>query len=578
MTMRIITAFLALCFSILACGQQIQIPKTTFQTNHLWRPGSDFGTEAVLVYDVNDIDGKDFESRIKTWKIHGYEPQFMISFSWGEDLNHKFKWQTLLSGHPRMHGEVPYFIPDEKYCKDIFNRKIKRAINADIHCIVFEEPEFYINCNPELSDSNKCEILLQTLQYIIALTKQYAHDQRKDVYCLIATHSIFNYANWGIISPEILLSKIPQLDGFIGQVWQDTAESSNDSLTTFEHAYLEYASLAALINSNNKILYFLTDPVGDIDKSWCEYKDGYLATTVAMMMIGNINRYEILPWPHRILEYRHPLNKLSTKPVKIPEDYLSLILIINQILRTTPTVADKDTCNILISNEIMNSDGKGNKRIHIIERLYQQLLPIVRKGVPIRFIYKEDSTSIKRNNGYIYMPEILSQTNYQNITNTINNLGIIKKNYYKTQRGNYIFTYAISDNGSAKRDVILRGKFIDILDDKLKVTSSKTVKAGNVSILYDLSSIKSSKPIILVTGTKDIIKENSDSAFIFFAYGPDKSINKQKIFLPKAPENIMIFNHDGTKISFEQNYDRRNHLLYLSFPNNHLGCRITINL
>lgn len=116
------------------------------------------------------------------------------------------------------------------------------------------------------------------------------------------------------------------------------------------------------------------------------------------------------------------------------------------------------------------------------------------------------------------------------------------------------------------------------MDDKLKVTSSKTVKAGNVSILYDLSSIKSSKPIILVTGTKDIIKENSDSAFIFFAYGPDKSINKQKIFLPKAPENIMIFNHDGTKISFEQNYDRRNHLLYLSFPNNHLGCRITINL
>lgn len=180
-------------------------------------------------------------------------------------------------------------------------------------------------------------------------------------------------------------------------------------MTTFEHAYLEYASLAALINSNNKILYFLTDPVGDIDKSWCEYKDGYLATTVAMMMIGNINRYEILPWPHRILEYRHPLNKLSTKPVKIPEDYLSLILIINQILRTTPTVADKDTCNILISNEIMNSDGKGNKRIHIIERLYQQLLPIVRKGVPIRFIYKEDSTSIKRNNGYIYMPEILAK-------------------------------------------------------------------------------------------------------------------------------------------------------------------------
>lgn len=572
-----------LCVFYSAWGQQTFFPKTTFQSPHLWRPISDLKTNGILIYDTIDVDGKDFGYRVNTWKTHGYTPQLMISFSWGADTLHKFKWQTLQSGEYRMHGNMHYLIPEESYCHYIFQTKIKKAIDVGIQDIIFEEPEFYINCNPEIKDFNKNKILFNTLQTIITLTKEYAQQAHKSIRCYVATHSIFNYANWGIISPEILLSYISNLDGIIGQVWQDTADNPLDPrFTTFEQAYIEYASLSALTNSNHKDLVFLTDPVGDKKKTWKEYKEGYLATTIAMLMLANVNKYEVLPWPHRIFEYRYPLNKITDNPTPIPDDFRSLILIFNQMLAAMPSGNTKDECQVLISNQLMERDREGNERSELIRKYYDKLLPLINLGTNIHFIFKEDSMALSKiNKEEIYAPVVFS-TPSSSIDNRgyqsdYKNLNIKQKNIYQIRRGNYLLTYAIPNYSTNKTIPTVEGTYIDILDKKLKIITHKKFSPNTVSALYDFSSVSHSSPNILVSASTDSIIKCSTSSFEYIAYGPAQSLNKQRIYLPMKPKQIIIKMHNGKEIPFECEFNYKYHMLFLSFSNDHQGCHVTIN-
>lgn len=572
-----------LCFFYSAWGQQTIFPKTTFQSSHLWRPNTDLKTKGILVYDTKEVDGKDFEYRVNTWRIHRYTPQLMISFSWGADSLHAFKWQTLQSGEYRMHCNLHYFIPDDAYCKYIFHSKIKRAIDAGIQDIVFEEPEFYINCNPEIKDSCKNEILFKALQSIITISKEYARQVHKKIRCFIATHSIFNYANWGIISPEILLSNISGLDGFIGQVWQDTANNPIDTrFTTFEQAYIEYASLSALTNSNNKYLLFLTDPVGDKRRTWKAYQEGYLATTIAMLMIANVNNYEVLPWPHRIFEYRYPLNNITDKPTPIPDDFRSLILIFNQIMAAMPYEKTKDECNVLISNLLMERDREGNKRSELIRKYYDKLLPLVKLGSNIHFIFIEDTIALNKiKKEEIYAPVAFSASN-SSIGNNgyqsdFRNLNIKPKSIYQIRRGNYLLTYTIPNDSTNKTIPSLKGTYIDILDNRLKIITKKKILPNTVSALYDISSVDHTSPNILVSASTDSIVKCTTSTFEYIAFGPAQSINKQRIYLPRKPTQIIIKSHKGKEIPYNSSYNNKYHMLFLSFSNDHQGCRVTIN-
>ena len=50
----------------------------------------------------------------------------------------------------------------------------------------------------------------------------YVRREKPDWECIVATHSLINYANWGIASPESALATIPACDTVIAQVWSDT--------------------------------------------------------------------------------------------------------------------------------------------------------------------------------------------------------------------------------------------------------------------------------------------------------------------------------------------------------------------
>ena len=72
-----------------------------------------------------------------------------------------------------------------------------------------------------------------------------------DVKCYVPTHSLVNYSQWQIVSPEASLASLPCVDGYIAQVWTGTSREPNffdgrKRERVFETAYLEYGSMESM--------------------------------------------------------------------------------------------------------------------------------------------------------------------------------------------------------------------------------------------------------------------------------------------------------------------------------------------
>ena len=68
----------------------------------------------------------------------------------------------------------------------------------------------------------------------------------------VPTHSLINYTQWKIVSPESALIDLPTIDGYIAQIWTGTARTRNiyrgdKKERTFETAFLEYGVMQELV-------------------------------------------------------------------------------------------------------------------------------------------------------------------------------------------------------------------------------------------------------------------------------------------------------------------------------------------
>lgn len=123
--------------------------------------------------------------------------------------------------------------------------------------------------------------------------------------CYVATHSLINYAQWQIVSPESSLLQVGA-DGYIAQVWTGTSRQPNvyegvRKERTFETAFLEYGALQNIARSSGKRIWYLNDPIEDNpNHSWTDYKRNWESTLVASLLQPHVSSYEILPWPDRI--------------------------------------------------------------------------------------------------------------------------------------------------------------------------------------------------------------------------------------------------------------------------------------
>ena len=410
---------------LLAACQSAESVKTTFQTSQGWRPTIDTRADAVMVYGV---EGKvPLEERLASWRERGYQTHFMTGIAWGNYKDyftgewdgrwHLDEGQVNQKGDTLWHGKmVPYIVPTENYLKYFKEKQIKRVIDAGVDHIFLEEPEFWSAAGYSdafkreweafygtpwrpreesaeaayLTAKLKYQLYYRALDQAFTYAKEYGRSLGRDIRCYVPTHSLINYTQWQIVSPEASLASLPCVDGYIAQVWTGTSRVLNyykgvQKERVFETAFLEYGCMASMTAPTGRRLWFLTDPIEDRPRDWEDFRRNYQATFTAQLLYPQVDAYEIMPWPERIYEKLYPLSPGSSEMSRIPQDYASMMQVMTNALQNMPKAPQKPSeAAVLMANSLMF------QRDSSLKGFFGLALPLLKEGCPVGMVHMEN--------------------------------------------------------------------------------------------------------------------------------------------------------------------------------------------
>lgn len=431
--------------------------RTGFQESRSYDARSDLRTDFVMAYGINDSLG----DRLKRWQEAGYVPQVMTGVAWGnyqdfldgefDGREHWDEGQVNANADTISHGHrVPYMVPSVAF-SNYLTEGIKRAIDAGAVAVHLEEPEYWAGAGyskafqrewriyykepwqrPDSSidaqyraSKLKYYLYARTLDRICSSMKEYAlakHDREVRFY--VPTHSLLNYAQWEIVSPESALLDLPGIDGYVAQIWTGTARTENTyqgerKERTFETAYLEYGVMQELVRGTDRRMWFLHDPIEDNPRhDWNDYRSNYICTLVASLLHAGVWHYEVCPWPTRVFNGQYP--RRGPDRVAIPNDYATtLSVVFNQLRDMEQHDVSLDThateIGVFLSDSAMfqraapalttnvaknSGDPTRATRLEIedLTGFYGMTLPLTKYGVPVRPVQLDN---LIRSPGYL---------------------------------------------------------------------------------------------------------------------------------------------------------------------------------
>ncbi len=350
---------------------------TCYQESAPLLPETDFGNDMVCVYGIDP----GMPERVKKFRERGYVVHLMNGIAWGgfEDYM-SGRWDgrehydeiqrsrdgSVTGGETHSSG---YMVPTVSFI-DYLTEKLKVAVDAGVEAIHVEEPEFLNDGG--YSEAFKREYKLfyhedwvpphesVDAHYRAARLKAWLYrraiervSQSLREYALVKygrvlrfyvpTHSLLNYAQWKVMSPEGTLTDIPSLDGYKAQVWMGTSREANVfhgvyQERTFETAFLEYGVMQELVRGTGRTMWFDNDPIEDRpDYTWENYRHNYVQTLMGSLLQPKINRFQICPWPRRIFSGSMKYPKDQPDAVPIPESYRTFLMNVFQMLGTFGT-------------------------------------------------------------------------------------------------------------------------------------------------------------------------------------------------------------------------------------------------
>ena len=442
--MRHTATKLLLCLALFALSMAVQAQEprehTTFQTSEQWKRLTDIRSDIVMVYGANDRRNMPFLRRVNSWREKGYKTHFMTGIAWGEYQDYftgqwDGKWhldegQKQMNGDTIWHGHlIPYIVPTYNYLKYFKERHIKPVIDAGIDAIFLEEPEYWARSgyseafkrewqdyygfpwrpqhesaeNTYLSNKLKYHLYYRALDEAFTYAKAYGKEKGMDVRCYVPTHSLLNYAQWQIVSPEASLASMASCDGYIAQVWTGTSREQNyfngvAKERTFETAFLEYGCMYSMVAPTHRKVFFLTDPIEDRAKDWQDYKRNYQATFTAKLLYPGNNNYEVMPWPDRIYEGLYQKSATNKERARIPRFYSTQMQVMINTLNDMPLSENKVSgtqgVSVLMSNSLMFQrsprpvEGYDDPQL---ANFYGLALPFVKRGVPVNIVHLENT-------------------------------------------------------------------------------------------------------------------------------------------------------------------------------------------
>ena len=348
--------------------------RTGYQCSSPLLPAIDHHCDFVMVYGLGETTAE----RVKMFRDKGYVVHLMTGISWGsyqdylngeyDGAKHWDESQTDRFGNVIGHDpRTPYMMPSVGFA-DYISEKLKLAVDAGVEAIHVEEPEFWDRGgysegfkreyalyyrepwsppHESLEARYRCAKLkaylyTRTIDRVSAKIKEYAMKKYDRVIRFyVPTHSLINYTQWQIVSPEGKLADIPGVDGCIAQVWTGTSRTKNwfngvSKERTFETAFLEYGVMQELVKGTGRRMWFLHDPIEDNPIfDWNDYETNYYCTVAASLLHPKVNSYEICPWPNRVFYDKYP--KGSDKAEPIPDSYRTKL---NNMFQTLGTMEE----------------------------------------------------------------------------------------------------------------------------------------------------------------------------------------------------------------------------------------------
>ena len=444
------TILLAACLSPAAHAQSIVAQGNdhiTFQTHAPWSPRINLAADTAMVYGIDAT----MPSRIRSWRDHGYHVAVMTGVSWGEygdylngNFDGKQHWdeaQVSSDGKQVLHGNnprIPYMAPSLSYGRFLV-QGIQKALDAGAEAIYLEEPEFWAKSGwsesfkrewsafyhepwqaPDSSPdaqyrTSKLKYLLyrRTLAQVFDFVREYGKMHNRRIPCYVATHSLINYTQWRIVSPESSLIDVGN-DGYIAQVWTGTARAENvyrgeRRERTFETAFLEYGAMQNLVRASGRRIWYLNDPIEDNpNHSWDDYRSNWESTLVASLLQPDVASYEIVPWPERIFGAGRLYPETEPKPgqsvpgrVAIPKPYETEL---QTVFRALGEMHQQDTnaewqhagtqgIGVLVSDTLMFQRAAPSPSDADLGSFYGLALPLLMHGVPVELVQMEDAVT-----------------------------------------------------------------------------------------------------------------------------------------------------------------------------------------
>ena len=238
--------------------------------------------------------------------------------------------------------------------------------------------------------------------------KAYNGEHGTDAKCYVPTHSLINYAHWGIVSPESSLLEVGA-DGFIAQVWTGTAREPNvyegvKKERTFETAFLEYGAMMNVVRAGGKTVWFLNDPIEDNpDYSWRNYRFNWESTLTASLLWPQVWRYEVMPWPERIFRGKYPkkdrAERVPGQPVEkepLPAAYGTELMTVINALHDMNQPQTEWQCGtqgvgVLVADTLMFQRGGPSPSDPNLGSFYGLAMPLLKRGLPVEPVQMENA-------------------------------------------------------------------------------------------------------------------------------------------------------------------------------------------
>jgi hypothetical protein len=325
-------------------------------------------------------------------------------------------------------GDVYYMSPGKDYGR-FLSVGVQRALDAGVEAVHLEEPEFWSWGgygdgfkrewrdyyhedwqDPHLSADARWRasklmyfLYRRALQQVFDHIREYNEKTGKHVRCYVPTHSLLNYATWGIVSPESSLARLNGCDGYIAQVWTGTSRTPNfyqgvKKERTFETAFLEYGAMQNLVRSTGRRVWYLADPIEDnANHDWGDYRHNWQSTLTASLLQPEVWRYEVVPWPERVWNGTYRSESDPSKKVPIPESYSTELQTVYGALRDMDQRRVEWECGtrgigVIVSDSLMFQRGDPPGSDPDLSHFYGLALPFVKLGMPVGPVQLENVT------------------------------------------------------------------------------------------------------------------------------------------------------------------------------------------